>query len=96
MSKERKAVAAPILAAVAVAAVTLLGSYVGSYLWLGEYRDIPPPPAMLNKPKSNIIREYEYGWLAAVFQPAAKAESWYRGAEVKVRCRPYRQRGGVI
>lgn len=75
----RASTAAPILAALAIVLVTL-GAYVGGYFFAGQtvdWRDETGDPTL------GIDRVYP-AWLAPIYQPAGKVESWVRGTPVDI------------
>lgn len=66
--------------AVFASLAALVGTYTAGYLWLGEVQywaggSLQRPPT--------AYRIYSQPWIATVFRPAAKLESWLRGAEVR-------------
>jgi hypothetical protein len=67
---------APILALLAIMLVTL-AAYVTGYFWLGESEDYPPVPGapMIR------LRVYDSQSWAALFEPAAKTETWLTGRD---------------
>ena len=84
----RPSTAAPILAVLAIGLVTL-GAYVGGYFWLGRRIDEPfigyPPSSRRERDDPvRIFRSYPSPWMTAMFQPAGKVESWFRGIPVSV------------
>jgi hypothetical protein len=74
----RPSTAAPILAVLAIVLVTL-GAYVGGYFWLGHCRTTATSGAT-----DYVWRDYELQWVAELYRPAAKAESWLRLIDVDV------------
>jgi hypothetical protein len=90
----RPSTAAPILAVLAVALVTL-GAYVGGYFWLGEYHYNDHIRA------HNISRYYFHDWQRTAFRPAAWVEAQITGEMVillgeerlVIVCYPYRVQG---
>lgn len=77
----RPSTAAPILAVLAVVLGTL-GAYVGGYLWLGTFFELP---FTLQPGGSRLVyREFPERWQRNVFQPAGMVESWLRRYQVHV------------
>ena len=70
----RPSTAAPILAVLAIGLVTLLAVYVASYALLSDRQTIG----------TGVVRFYSNDWAVAIFQPAARAESYLTGVEVTV------------
>jgi hypothetical protein len=68
----RPSTAAPILAVLAIVLATLLATYVGGYLWLGEYHAWTSNSVPTD---TSVIRLYDSRWQAALFKPAAAMES---------------------
>lgn len=79
MTRERKCVAARILAAILILGVPLT-AYVAGYFWLGErkvFELTPGPviPAALGK-SYVVTRFYNKEWQATIYKPAAMLETW--------------------
>lgn len=79
MSKERKSIAAPILAVPAIVLPLLLALYVGGYFWLGNYITW-----MASDGYGRVVRVYPRQWMAAVYWPAATVEGWMTGVQTEV------------
>jgi hypothetical protein len=75
---ERRSIVVPILAVLAV--VLPFALYVGGYFWMGEY------DATLDDDDRAyyVWRNYEQPWVANVYKPAGKLESWLRGIPVQI------------
>ena len=76
---ERKHSAPAILTAVLVL-MLLLGAYVAGYFWLGDYDSGTND----NDETLYVSRDYGQQWLAKLYSPAGKLESWLRRIEVTV------------
>jgi hypothetical protein len=74
----RPSTAAPILAVVAI--VLPMALYVGGYYWLGEY------DAGINDydEAEYVSRDYQQQWVANLYKPVGKVESWLRGIPVQI------------
>jgi len=70
----RRSIAAPILAVIAILAVPL-ALYVGCYFWLGNVIDLKFAP-------NERLRCYRYHWQAALFTPLGRIESAILGRNV--------------
>ena len=63
--------------------IIVAGTYAVSYVTLGEYIDwrISPYP----EDRTQLVeRQYPQGWMATIFEPAARIESRWIGCEVMI------------
>jgi hypothetical protein len=57
-----------------------LAAYVAVYFWLGEYDSGENDDGGVE----NVARDYPQQWLAYIYSPAGKVESWLRRIEVNI------------
>jgi len=62
----------------------LLGLYAAAYVGLGTFVDVHHWPETMSGDVPSD-RHYANRWQVALFQPAARIESWLRGYEVEVK-----------
>jgi hypothetical protein len=76
----RPSTAALILAVLAV--VVPFALYSGGYFWLGEY-----DAELDDDDRAQYIwRNYQQAWIANMYKPASKLESWLCGIPVQITC----------
>lgn len=84
----RRSTAAPILAVLAaVLPLLLLGLYVGGYFWLGKFcivQKISYTGEVEHLWPEHPGRSFNSRWLAMLFQPMSRIESYCRGVDFEV------------
>lgn len=64
-------------------AILLTGTYAIGYVTLGEYIDWRVSPYLEDRTEL-VERQYPQGWMATIFEPAARIESRWIGCEVMI------------
>jgi hypothetical protein len=83
-----RSTAAPILAVLAIVLTLMLfGAYVGGYFWLGQSCVVQNiryiGDAEYLEPECPG-RKFHSPWVATLYKPMGRAESWYRGVDLQV------------
>ena len=76
---ERKSLAVPTLAALAVVPLLLMAAYVGGYFWLGDRTNYYVTESVFI-----TERAYPKRWIARTYLPAAAIEEWWTGNPVQL------------